>query len=178
MPNVLKVFLENGQTKSFKYDSSTTVQVISRICSISLLVFMIMLLWCTLGAKLYRTSQSITTLLESLPFLCQLFHAVHQILQSKLFHHRNSDWTRLRWQTLITDHFSRRTSWTACRPSWAWRPWLTSPWWWSTSRVWRGTSWLSWTLVTLWLRLVKPDMTTRKTKYFMTPIYFYVKHLL
>ncbi|CAL4059833.1 unnamed protein product, partial [Meganyctiphanes norvegica] len=25
MPNVLKVFLENGQTKSFKYDSSTTV---------------------------------------------------------------------------------------------------------------------------------------------------------
>ncbi|CAG2101075.1 unnamed protein product [Medioppia subpectinata] len=26
MPNVLKVFLENGQTKTFKYDSSTTVQ--------------------------------------------------------------------------------------------------------------------------------------------------------
>ncbi|XP_035215953.1 uncharacterized protein LOC118189460 isoform X2 [Stegodyphus dumicola] len=26
MPNVLKVFLENGQTKSFKYDSTTTVQ--------------------------------------------------------------------------------------------------------------------------------------------------------
>ena len=26
MPNVLKVFLENGQTKSFKYDGSTTVQ--------------------------------------------------------------------------------------------------------------------------------------------------------
>ncbi|XP_023725676.1 uncharacterized protein LOC111867727 isoform X2 [Cryptotermes secundus] len=26
MPNVLKVFLENGQTKSFKYDSSTTVR--------------------------------------------------------------------------------------------------------------------------------------------------------
>ncbi|KAF0310745.1 FERM and PDZ domain-containing protein 4 [Amphibalanus amphitrite] len=26
MPNVLKVFLENGQTKSFKYDSSTTVE--------------------------------------------------------------------------------------------------------------------------------------------------------
>ncbi|XP_054714995.1 uncharacterized protein LOC129224544 [Uloborus diversus] len=26
MPNVLKVFLENGQTKSFKYDSNTTVQ--------------------------------------------------------------------------------------------------------------------------------------------------------
>lgn len=25
MPNVLKVFLENGQTKSFKYDASTTV---------------------------------------------------------------------------------------------------------------------------------------------------------
>ena len=29
MPNVLKVFLENGQTKSFKYDSSTTVQVLT-----------------------------------------------------------------------------------------------------------------------------------------------------
>lgn len=28
MANVLKVFLENGQTKSFKYDSSTTVQVL------------------------------------------------------------------------------------------------------------------------------------------------------
>ena len=27
MPNVLKVFLENGQTKSFKYDYSTTIQV-------------------------------------------------------------------------------------------------------------------------------------------------------
>ncbi|PRD29512.1 UNVERIFIED_CONTAM: Frmpd4 [Trichonephila clavipes] len=27
MPNVLKVFLENGQTKSFKYDSTTTVQI-------------------------------------------------------------------------------------------------------------------------------------------------------
>ncbi|XP_064482269.1 uncharacterized protein LOC135395026 isoform X2 [Ornithodoros turicata] len=26
MPNVMKVFMENGQTKSFKYDSSTTVQ--------------------------------------------------------------------------------------------------------------------------------------------------------
>ena len=26
MPNVLKVFLENGQTKSFKYDGSTTVR--------------------------------------------------------------------------------------------------------------------------------------------------------
>ena len=29
--NFLKVFLENGQTKSFKYDSSTTVQVIVKI---------------------------------------------------------------------------------------------------------------------------------------------------
>ncbi|UYV62500.1 FRMPD3 [Cordylochernes scorpioides] len=29
MPNVLKVFLENGQTRSFKYDSTTTVQVAS-----------------------------------------------------------------------------------------------------------------------------------------------------
>lgn len=27
MANVLKVFLENGQTKSFKYDSTTKVQV-------------------------------------------------------------------------------------------------------------------------------------------------------
>lgn len=27
MANVLKVFLENGQTKSFKYDNTTTVQV-------------------------------------------------------------------------------------------------------------------------------------------------------
>ena len=27
MPNVLKVFLENGQTKSFKYDSKTCVKV-------------------------------------------------------------------------------------------------------------------------------------------------------
>ena len=27
MPNVLKVFLENGQTKSFKYDSQTCVKV-------------------------------------------------------------------------------------------------------------------------------------------------------
>ena len=27
IPNVLKVFLENGQTKTFKYDSNTTVQV-------------------------------------------------------------------------------------------------------------------------------------------------------
>lgn len=26
LPNVLKVYLENGQTKSFKYDSSTTVR--------------------------------------------------------------------------------------------------------------------------------------------------------
>ena len=31
MPNVLKVFLENGQTKSFKYDSSTTVQVMLKL---------------------------------------------------------------------------------------------------------------------------------------------------
>lgn len=34
MANVLKVFLENGQTKSFKYDSTTTVQVISRLVSV------------------------------------------------------------------------------------------------------------------------------------------------
>lgn len=27
MPNVLKVFLENGQTKTFKYDTTTLVQV-------------------------------------------------------------------------------------------------------------------------------------------------------
>lgn len=29
MPNVLKVFLENGQTKTFKYDNTTLVQVCS-----------------------------------------------------------------------------------------------------------------------------------------------------
>jgi hypothetical protein len=27
LPNILKVYLENGQTKTFKYDSTTTVQV-------------------------------------------------------------------------------------------------------------------------------------------------------
>lgn len=27
MPNVLRVFLENAQTKSFKYDQTTTVEV-------------------------------------------------------------------------------------------------------------------------------------------------------
>lgn len=27
MPNVLKVYLENGQTKSFKFDSSTSIKV-------------------------------------------------------------------------------------------------------------------------------------------------------
>ncbi|KAH9519888.1 FERM and PDZ domain-containing protein 4 [Bulinus truncatus] len=32
MPNVLKVFLENGQTKSFKYDSKTTVKDV--VCSL------------------------------------------------------------------------------------------------------------------------------------------------
>lgn len=35
MPNVLKVFLENGQTKSFKYDNKTTVKV----CNINFLIF-------------------------------------------------------------------------------------------------------------------------------------------
>ena len=30
--------------------------------------------------------------------------------------------------------------WTVCRPSWGSRQCLTSPWWWSTSRAWRGTS--------------------------------------
>lgn len=34
MANVLKVFLENGQTKSFKYDSTTTVQVNDNITPI------------------------------------------------------------------------------------------------------------------------------------------------
>lgn len=33
MPNVLKVFLENGQTKSFKYDNKTTVKVSRLIAS-------------------------------------------------------------------------------------------------------------------------------------------------
>ena len=27
LPNVLKVYLENGQTKAFKFDNSTTVKV-------------------------------------------------------------------------------------------------------------------------------------------------------
>lgn len=27
MPNVLKVYLENGQTKSFKFDSNTSIKV-------------------------------------------------------------------------------------------------------------------------------------------------------
>lgn len=27
MPNVLKVYLENGQTKSFRFDNSTTMKV-------------------------------------------------------------------------------------------------------------------------------------------------------
>lgn len=27
MPNVLKVYLENGQTKSFRFDSSTSIKV-------------------------------------------------------------------------------------------------------------------------------------------------------
>lgn len=31
MANVLKVFLENGQTKSFKYDNTTTVQVSAKL---------------------------------------------------------------------------------------------------------------------------------------------------
>lgn len=43
MANVLKVFLENGQTKSFKYDSTTTVRVstfsLQRTFSIKLLLF-------------------------------------------------------------------------------------------------------------------------------------------
>lgn len=33
MANVLKVFLENGQTKSFKYDTTTTVAVSNSISS-------------------------------------------------------------------------------------------------------------------------------------------------
>lgn len=32
MANVLKVFLENGQTKSFKYDTTTTVKVNFLFC--------------------------------------------------------------------------------------------------------------------------------------------------
>lgn len=33
MPNVLKVYLENGQTKSFRFDSSTSIKV--RFCFLS-----------------------------------------------------------------------------------------------------------------------------------------------
>lgn len=39
IPNVLKVFLENGQTKTFKYDSSTTVQVFLSIKQTKMLIF-------------------------------------------------------------------------------------------------------------------------------------------
>lgn len=35
MPNVLKVYLENGQTKSFRFDSSTSIKVRVRFCSLS-----------------------------------------------------------------------------------------------------------------------------------------------
>lgn len=35
MPNVLKVYLENGQTKSFRFDSSTSIKVCVRFCSLS-----------------------------------------------------------------------------------------------------------------------------------------------
>ena len=59
MPNVLKVFLENGQTKSFKYDSSTTVQV---MCSISWVFFSRgfydNVIICVDSAKLHRASES------------------------------------------------------------------------------------------------------------------------
>lgn len=40
MANVLKVFLENGQTKSFKYDTTTTVQVRIHYLSTFLLSFL------------------------------------------------------------------------------------------------------------------------------------------
>ncbi len=33
MPNVLKVYLENGQTKSFKFDCNTSIKVF-QLCSI------------------------------------------------------------------------------------------------------------------------------------------------
>lgn len=39
MANVLKVFLENGQTKSFKYDATTTVQVFIKILTISTIYY-------------------------------------------------------------------------------------------------------------------------------------------
>ena len=32
MPNVLKVYLENGQTKSFRFDSSTSIKVCVCVC--------------------------------------------------------------------------------------------------------------------------------------------------
>lgn len=34
MPNVLKVYLENGQTKSFRFDSNTSIKVVfNNVCS-------------------------------------------------------------------------------------------------------------------------------------------------
>lgn len=35
MPNVLKVYLENGQTKSFRFDSSTSIKVRMQFRSLS-----------------------------------------------------------------------------------------------------------------------------------------------
>lgn len=32
MPNVLKVYLENGQTKAFRFEMSTTVKVTMLVC--------------------------------------------------------------------------------------------------------------------------------------------------
>lgn len=36
MPNVLKVYLENGQTKSFRFDSSTSIKVCGCGCVLPL----------------------------------------------------------------------------------------------------------------------------------------------
>lgn len=43
LPNVLKVYLENGQTKAFKFDTTTTVKV---LCFDWLLLFL-HLIWAT-----------------------------------------------------------------------------------------------------------------------------------
>lgn len=39
LPNVLKVYLENGQTKAFKFDNTTTVKVHIKYVALSSLLF-------------------------------------------------------------------------------------------------------------------------------------------
>lgn len=64
MANVLKVFLENGQTKSFKYDNTTTVQVccnmlMSVVSLIDQLQFVVSLCRCFLSVSKNFNSRTI-----------------------------------------------------------------------------------------------------------------------